>query len=676
MDYIRVAPVGGLFHEFYNPTPNGFSIFDLNIKENELDSTNLFWSIIFDIANIKQIVDKITPDSPKYIAVAANTELFIQQVENAKKNICNPDLEPKEFFEYLETLSIVCSIYSKYVYAPHRLTIQNGFETDNFSASQIYNNCLDSKANPYLLFIKRYVMPQIRTLLPQVIFIDGMPTYYNMAICSLVKKEFPNTHVCLTRHSSEYYSLNKLEKHLSQNEYLFKMIDSVVLEYFDETEKQLLYALKNNKPLSTVSNLIYKNNDEIHANPYKVYKKDYTPVIQEQYPLSKLVNIHLQPYSMCYWNKCTFCGINRKYHNNNNDESLDTLNVSLDDLKKRIHTGVKYIWFIDEAIHPIKLKYIANYFIKNKLEVLWQVRCRIEELLLDEELIVLLQKSGLKELRLGLESASLNVLKTMNKFDDDFSFERVDRICDAYTSAGISIHFPMIIGFPGESSFDRKKTYDYLQHLCQKYPLVTFNINVFNLDISSDVFNHPNKYGIEDIYYPCPLQDFLGNNLKWKRNDDIQEKDLLRERDQYMREILYPWMPVNAFIKPYLFYRLSETVRNTLILKCHNDSTISSNKELLLNSQIKVLVPDTLVYSFDLKRNVYIIYNWKTHHYMIGNSHLIFVLDLFKEARPISNAINILVTYNPTIYIAADLEILLLKLYQQEYLIELNGKED
>ena len=234
----------------------------------------------------------------------------------------------------------------------------------------------------------------------------------------------------------------------------------------------------------------------------------------------------------------------------------------------------------------------------------------------------------------------------------------------------------MIIGFPGESSFDRKKTYDYLQHLCKKYPLVTFNINVFNLDISSDVFKHPNKFGIEDIYYPCPLQDFLGNNLKWKRNDDIQEKDLLRERDQYMRKILYPWMPVNAFIKPYLFYRLCETIRNTLILKCHNDNTISSNKELPLNLQIKVLVPDTLVYSFDFKRNVYIIYNWGTHHYMIGNSHLIFVLDLFKEARPITDAINILVTYNPTIYIAADLEILLLKLYQQEYLIELNGKED
>lgn len=670
MDYIRVSSVCGLFHEFYKPMPNSLSIYQLNFNENILDATYLFWSLIFDINNIKQIIHKIVPYCPKYIAVTANTEIFIKQVETAKNNICSPQITPPDFFGYLETLSTVCNIYSEYIFYPHRITLQNGFEINNFSASQIYNNCLDSKENPYLQFIELYVMPQIKTILPQIIFIDGAPTFYNMSICRLVKKNYPNIHISISRHSSEYFSLNKIESYLVQNEYLFKMVDSIILEYFDQTENQLLSTIRNNNPLSEVSNLIYRTNNKIFVTPYKLEKQEYIPVFDEQHPTSELVNVHLQPYNICYWNKCTFCGINKKYHFSNKELPEDVLDTSLEKLKLKIHSGIKFIWFIDEAIHPNKLRNIANYFIKNKLNVFWQVRCRIEKLLLDEDLIILLQKSGLRELRLGLESASLKVLEAMNKVNDDFSLEIVEKICAAYSAVGISIHFPIIIGFPGESSFERKKTYDYLQYLCKKYSLVSFNINIFNLDMSSYVFHHPKEYELGEIYYPCPLTDFLGNILQWKRNDTVSDKQLFKERDQYMRELLYPWMPVNAYIKPYLFYRFSETIRNTLVWKCHQKSIISRTRKQLPDSQIKLLFPETLVYGYDSKRKVYIIYNWQTHHYMIGNGHLIFVLDLFKEACTIPNAICSLVTYDPTIYATDDLKTLLLKLYQQGYLIE------
>ena len=267
MNYIRIASLGGIFHELYNPTPNGLSVATLNVMENELDATNFFWTHIFDTKNIKRIVDKIVPSSPKYISIAADVDTFIKQVELAKKFICNSNITVKDFFRYVETLSIVCKIYSEYIFAPHRLTIQNGFETNNYSASQIYHACLDDQKNPYLNFVRRYVLPQILEALPPVLFISGAPTFYNMAICRLVKEQCPDTHICISRHSSEYYSLNKLESYLTQNEYLFKMVDSIILEYFDETEEQLLRALKNGKELSTVSNVIYINKDKICVTP-------------------------------------------------------------------------------------------------------------------------------------------------------------------------------------------------------------------------------------------------------------------------------------------------------------------------------------------------------------------------------------------------------------------------
>lgn len=674
MNYIRILPVGGLFHEFYNPLPNGLSTTALNLNKNELDATNLFWTHIFDTKNIERIIDKIVPLSPKYIAIVSDADTFIKQIEIAKNSVCNSDVTVKEFFCYLETFSIVCKIYSEYVFNPHRLTIQNGFEVNNYSASQIYHDCLDNQKNPYLNFIRQYVLPQIRKSSVPVVFIDGAPTFYNMAICRLIKKEFSNIHICISRHSSEYYSLNKLELYLTQNEYLFKMVDSVILEYFDETEKQLLSVLENGGDLSTVSNLIYKNEDKIFVTPYKLNKQNYTPVIESQYSSSELVNVHLQPYNMCYWNKCTFCGINKKYHFNNDNAVQNALEISLNYLKEHLPKGIKYIWFIDEAIHPQKLKYIADFFIQNNIDIIWQVRCRVEKSLLDKNLIEQLQKSGLKELRLGLESASLNILKAMNKFDEDFSFEIVEKICAAYSDAGISIHFPMIIGFPGENSYERKKTYDYLHYLCEKYPFVSFNLNVFNLDISSHIFCYPDRYEIKEIYYPCPLQDFLGNILQWDRGHDL-EKQLFVERDQYMREILYPWMPADACLKPHIFYRLSETVRHTLRWKFQGNSTIPVTDASSINPQTELSIPSALVYGFDTKHNVYIIYNWQTHHYMIGNEHLIFIFDFFKMAHTISDAIDYLTMYDPNVYISKDLNILFLKLYQRGYLTDFKGEE-
>ncbi len=122
-----------------------------------------------------------------------------------------------------------------------------------------------------------------------------------------------------------------------RNDYLFKMVDSIILEYYDETEGKLLSALENNEELSTVPNLIYKSDDEIHMTSYKANRKNYVPIFQTQHSISDLANVHLHPYNMCYWNKCTFCGINKKYHFNNDDSTENALETSLNYLIEHLH---------------------------------------------------------------------------------------------------------------------------------------------------------------------------------------------------------------------------------------------------------------------------------------------------------------------------------------------------
>ena len=298
MKHLKILPVGGLYHEFYGPLSNNLNSINMQINNDELDATNLFWSLILDKKNLKKVLTRVQPVSPKYITVLGNVELFLSQVELAKYNICHRTINQKDFFRYLETLSIVCGIYSDYVFFPHRVTIQNGFELEDVSAKEIYETCLQNKRNPYLHFVKKYVMPLVKIYAPDLIFIEGRPTFYNKCKCRLIKDELPNTHNAITRHSSEYYSLNKLEEHLVNNTYLFKMVDSVILEFFDKTEKSLISALQNNHSLSNVYNLVYKDGDEIIKTQYGYDSLDFIPEVQQVDIDGQLINVHLQPYIM------------------------------------------------------------------------------------------------------------------------------------------------------------------------------------------------------------------------------------------------------------------------------------------------------------------------------------------------------------------------------------------
>ena len=75
--------------------------------------------------------------------------------------------------------------------------------------------------------------------------------------------------------------------------------------------------------LAVFPNIIYKKqNGEISENAHVIYGNvtamDITLRPKHQYlnhelsPI-KIANVHLSPFSKCYWNECTFCGINQKY---------------------------------------------------------------------------------------------------------------------------------------------------------------------------------------------------------------------------------------------------------------------------------------------------------------------------------------------------------------------------
>lgn len=667
MEVLRISAVGGLYNEFFNPNSAALQK-RIVISNHTLNGSGLFWYCLFQRSRIEKLIGQLKDNmhserwnTPQYRSITANPQEFLSRSLNAFRKICCPTCTEKSFFSHLETLNILCALYSDFEFAPFRLTVQDGFVLNDQSALALYQESLHPKLNPYLAFVDRYVIPLVQKSTPSVLLVEGKLNHYSTAVAMRAKSLFPDIHVCLTRHASEYYSLNKITNLLKQNDALFSIVDSIVLEFFSDTEQQLVAALLQQRGLQDVPNLLYKNSlGEIQETSFKapaiqtgveVYMREY----------NSSADIHLEPFVKCHWNKCSFCGINRKYHFEDAPFSKREFLKKVDRIKDLSHK-CRFFWFIDEALIPEKMRLLSEVILDNNIQVFWQARCRASIDLLQKGTPNLLYKAGLRELRIGLESASYSVLRLMNKFDQSFSLEVMEKIIKTYTNIGISIHCPMIVGFPQESTGDRKKTYEFLSDMRKKYPLFTFNLNILCLDTSSFLYQKHAEYQIQNIKFPCSPKYFLGNSVEWMSPSTKLDLDI--ERQTFMREQLYPWMPRNALTSPTLLYRLTETARRTLVWKSkrHTDGAPSFGDTTVLR------LSPALAISED-GPNQYLIYCWESHHYMEGNGFLLQLLDMFVDSQNVSTAILNLEKQNPSVFQRKELFGLIYRLFCHGYLV-------
>ena len=662
MRQLNIYSLGGVHHELYNPDIDSLYVSELKYEGmNSLRNANaLFWAKHLCEESVRELIDILKDRKNsfskihiKYEAVVADPENFVQRVSNARKYLCDQGISQLEFFGHLETLAILCSMYSDFVYKSFVLTLHEGFLMNNLSSLTIVNNCLIPAENPYLNFIKEHCLPVILEAKPEIIWLNGRITHASIAIARLARQAFPDVHISVVEHSSEYYSLNKISKFLLKNNPLFSIIDSIVLDNSESTRNELVSSLKNKIPLDNINNIIFckreDSNIEIKQIKYKQYQAveilEHTMLrpkssmaVDIKVDPSKIANVKMWPDHICYWNKCTFCGINNKYHTIS--DKIDVCNWSVTKqiqcVEQLVSSGIDYIWLIDEAIPPETLLEFAKGIIKSNLDVKWQARSRLESAYTDLALCKTLADAGLKEIRLGLESGSPRVLKLMNKFENDFDPKRIEVVVKNFHEAGISVHFPMMIGFPTETIQDRNITYELLWNLKTQYPSFTFNINILGLDITSKLYSNFEEYGITTLEFPCEARHFMGNLVDWDSSIVHFDKSTLEiERDQVMRQLLYPWMPKTALIQPHIFYRLSETIRNTL-----------TSKVLYKDQQAIGFLPEATISLSDYTKNFSVLsqegaqkeyfYNWQTHNYLMCDNEYATLMHVLAQPAKIS----------------------------------------
>lgn len=163
------------------------------------------------------------------------------------------------------------------------------------------------------------------------------------------------------------------------------------------------------------------------------------------------------------------------------------------ELKELIDRGITHFRFEDDifTLHPKFLEFCGKLALLNIT-----YKCHGRSDLLTKEMVRALKLSGCEEFGLGVESADDKVLRLNNKKEDIQATIKAAKLLKEF---GVRVKTYFIAGLPGETDETVRLNKEFFK-ACKpdKWTLSTFTPYP-----GSDIFNHPDKYGIiitEDDY--------------------------------------------------------------------------------------------------------------------------------------------------------------------------------
>lgn len=634
MKFLKVNSLCGIKNQMYSMDQYVDSNMKHEIKDNFFDINSLFWSKIFDPKHVSEIISIASyrlanEQSPKIKAVIQKPEVFFETYLNSLNVLCTPSTE-KELFQSLETLEIICCLHSKILSMPFALTLSNGFVHSQYSSLDLSNLCLLSHYNPYLKFIENEIIPKIIDYQPDILVLTGKPNIASFAIAKIIREKNPNIFIISAEHESDYYSMRKIRELLVKNDVFFSVYHCVVLNSTDDTIKKIMHTLfkEGNSNLSNIPNIIYSTDNGktiINTMDAPTYNR-YT--YYESFLKDNVLNVKAFPQNHCYWNKCTFCGINSKYYGQQNN--IWDVKSFVEQIKEWYAKGLKKIWLLDEAI-PVDVIYdLSKELLNNNIHMKWHIRTRIEPQYTDPHIARMLKKAGLVHVLFGFETASNRVLQIARKNNNSFDYLDVaERIVQNFMNHGINVHFSAIIGFPSETIEEVNETSCFLRYMNDTYTNCSYNVNTYYLDIGSKMYSRWENYGISSLSYPCSPKYFLENHLDWNEMISPKKNSFVKTEQQLIMQYQYKWYPDGALISPSMFFSFWEHSRY-----CLNEKNLSSRTEQLIPIEISyynIISLSKKVSCVHLDNEQWLLYNLKNHHYVIGGNIIKNIINFNNE---------------------------------------------
>jgi radical SAM superfamily enzyme YgiQ (UPF0313 family) len=246
-------------------------------------------------------------------------------------------------------------------------------------------------------------------------------------------------------------------------------VDYVVRGEGEKTFIDLIKCLQENRPISEVRGVSYRDGNKIVHNPDAdlIHDLDTLPhpakhlyasigdeAAAPPYAYSRLFTSRGCPF------QCSYCDSNKLWGRKVRHQSAEYVIEEIEQLKGRF--GVKMVVFDDDTfgVDARGTDRLLDMMIERRLGVSW--RCETRANLVTEGLMEKMKKAGCKSISLGVESGTDN---TLSKAGKGVNVEQIRRAAGLIKRHGILLNGFFMFGFPWETEQDMLATLNFMYEL-------------------------------------------------------------------------------------------------------------------------------------------------------------------------------------------------------------------
>ena len=421
--------------------------------------------------------------------------------------------------------------------------------------------CLDDEqVNVYRDLCNQLVMPGVANEKPDVVGISigtQMQLLAGLTFGKMIKETFPQIHVVVGGNV-----ITRLQEDLAKQEQFFTdVFDSAILYEGEHALLWLIEALKGERDIASVPNLIYRDASGLHQSPEVYTEKttalplpDFDGLPLDRYFVPELIIPYLATRG-CYWGRCTFCDHGQGYFDQYRGVPVQQVVEQIKALRDKYHC--RHFLFSDESYPPALFKKVSQLLVDQNVGIKWTTLIRFEETLQDQATWDLAAKAGCCTLYYGMESANERVLNLMDKHATKSVIQRNLQMA---AQAGIWNHVMAFYGFPGETFDEAMET---RQFVIENQPVIhSLELFYFVAYRHTPMVRNPEKFGItihKQEEYDLPLDYYYTLNDP----STLSCLEAMQLCEEFYKKDFHPWA-VRVNSREHVFLYISKFGTNQL----------------------------------------------------------------------------------------------------------------
>jgi len=401
------------------------------------------------------------------------------------------------------------------------------------STEEVMTACSDRVNNPLIEYYEDGIIKDIQEKEYEFVALSISGSFQlipAITLCKLIKEKCANVkYISLGGNFITRIALEKLNDHHQ----FFDYVDFILLYDGEEPLASLIHSLNNDMSLENVPNLYYHDKNGLHKNQIVStdYVNDNVPDFDgfalDKYLMPELV-LPLYTSRQCF-NHCAFCTIPNATSGKYRTLPITKVFSNMCELSAKYNSRI--FSFVDETFESKRMVQLSELILDNVKQFIWYGETRFSPFLTYEN-CKKIYDSGCRQIQFGLESYNQRVLDKMKK---NVKIEWIDYSLQNCLHSGIPVHLFFMTAFPTETYEEALNSFNFTKKILDdsknKYnvPYSSRGFQEFGLDIGSDVWYHPNDYGV------TILENDPKDDLKIQINYKI-EKGLTTEQGKSLAD--------------------------------------------------------------------------------------------------------------------------------------------